>query len=237
MAVEIILPTWPVVLSTALVDSINPCAIGVLVIMIATLLKLSNNRKKMLSIGIIYITTVFLTYLAAGFGLLTFIQKFPGISIYLGWIVGVIVIAMGFIEIKDFFWYGQGFSLQIPKKHAKTIMEKINNLTAGGSIFLGIFVAAVELPCTGGPYLAITTALAKIGLSWKVFWLLVIYNIIFVMPLIVILLLVYFGVDANKIRDWKDSKKKWMRLFAGLLLIGLGVLLILFANGTIALTI
>ena len=73
MAVEIILPTWPVVLSTALVDSINPCAIGVLVIMIATLLKLSNNRKKMLSIGIIYITTVFLTYLAAGFGLLTFI--------------------------------------------------------------------------------------------------------------------------------------------------------------------
>ena len=116
-------------------------------------------------------------------------------------------------------------------------MEKINNLTAGGSIFLGIFVAAVELPCTGGPYLAITTALAKIGLSWKVFWLLVIYNIIFVMPLIVILLLVYFGVDANKIRDWKDNKKKWMRLFAGLLLIGLGVLLILFANGTITLTI
>ncbi|MEK6916639.1 MAG: GAP family protein [Nanoarchaeota archaeon] len=237
MVAEILLPTWPLVVSTALIDSINPCAIGVLVIMIATLLKFSKDKKKMIIIGLIYITSVFLTYLAAGFGLLTFIQKFPGISIYLGWIVGVIVIIMGIIEIKDFFWYGQGFSLHIPKKHAKTIMEKLDNLTIGSSIFLGIFVAAVELPCTGGPYLAITTALAKIGLSWKVFWLLVIYNIIFVMPLLVILFLVYFGMDADKISKWKDDKKKWMRLFAGLLLITLGIILILFANGTISLII
>jgi cytochrome c biogenesis protein CcdA len=231
--VDITLPTWPVVITTALVDSINPCAIGVLVIMITTLLKLSNDKKKMLTIGTIYISTVFLTYLAAGFGLLTFIQKFPGISIYLGWIVGLVVIGMGLIEIKDFFWHGKWISLQIPKKHAKTIMEKINNLTVGGSIFLGIFVAAVELPCTGGPYLAITTALAKIGLSWQVFWLLVVYNFIFVLPLIVIMLMVFFGTNPDKIRSWKDDKKKWMRLFIGLVMIGLGVLLILFANGTI----
>jgi cytochrome c biogenesis protein CcdA len=237
MATELVLPTWPVVVTTALVDSVNPCAIGVLVIMIATLLKLSHNKKRMLGIGSIYIFTVFLTYLAAGFGLLTFIQQFPGISIYLGWIVGVIVIFMGLVEIKDYFAYGKGFSLHIPKKHAKTIMDKINHLTTGGSIFLGIFVAAVELPCTGGPYLAITTALARIGLSWRIFWLLVVYNLIFVMPLIIIMLMVYFGADAEKIKNWKDDKKKWMRLFTGLLLIGLGVLLILFANGTISLSV
>ncbi len=235
--VDITLPTWPVVITTALIDSINPCAIGVLVIMIATLLKLSHDKNKMLKIGLIYISTVFLTYLAAGFGLLTIIQKFPGISIYLGWLVGVIVILMGLIEIKDFFWHGKWISLQIPKKHAKTIMEKMNNLTAGGSIFLGIFVAAVELPCTGGPYLAITTALAKLGMSWSIFWLLVVYNFIFVLPLIVIMLMVYFGTNPDKIRNWKDDKKRWMRLFTGILLIGLGVLLILFANGTISLVI
>ena len=116
-------------------------------------------------------------------------------------------------------------------------MKKINNLTASGSIFLGIFVAAVELPCTGGPYLAITTVLAKLGLSWQVFWMLFVYNIIFVLPLIVILLLVYFGMDADKIRNWKDDKKKWMRLISGIIMIGLGVLLIMFATGTISLTI
>jgi len=231
------LPTWPVVISTGIVDSINPCAIGVLVIMVATLLRLSDDRKKMVRVGVIYISTVFLTYLAAGFGLLTFVQRFPGINYYLGWIVGVIVIIMGLIEIKDYFAYGKGISLQISKKHAKTIMKKINNITASGSIFLGIFVAAVELPCTGGPYLAITTVLAKIGLSWQVFWMLFIYNIIFVLPLLVILLLVYFGMDAEKIRNWKDDKKKWMRLISGIIMVGLGVLLIMFATGTISLTI
>jgi cytochrome c biogenesis protein CcdA len=234
---NIALPTWPVVISTGIVDSINPCAIGVLVIMVATLLRLSENRKKMVHVGVIYISTVFLTYLAAGFGLLTFVQRFPGINYYLGWIVGIIVIIMGLIEIKDYFAYGKGISLQISKKHSKKIMEKINNLTAGSSIFLGIFVAAVELPCTGGPYLAITTVLAKIGLSWQVFWMLFVYNIIFVLPLIIILLLVYFGMDAEKIRNWKDDKKKWMRLFSGLVMIGLGVLLIMFATGTISLTV
>src|SRR3989344_7098014 len=183
MVINVALPTWPVVIITALVDSINPCAIGVLVIMIATLLKHSANRKRMLTIGIIYITAVFLTYLAAGFGLLTFVQRFPGISFYLGWIVGILVIIMGILEIKEYFGNKGGVSLQISGKHANTIMKKIDEISEKGSvfgsIFLGIFVAAVELPCTGGPYLAITTVLAKIGLSWGVFWLLVVYNIIF----------------------------------------------------------
>ena len=147
------------------------------------------------------------------------------------------LIIMGLIEMKDFFAYGKGFSLQIPKKYAKMIMEKINHLTTGGSIFLGVFVAAVELPCTGGPYLAITTVLAKIGLSWSVFWLLFVYNLIFVLPLFVILMMVYFGMDTEKIKKWKDDKKKWMRLFTGIVMIALGILLILFANGTINLTI
>ena len=43
--------TWPVVIVTALVDSINPCAIGVLVLLISTLLTLAKNRFKMLTVG------------------------------------------------------------------------------------------------------------------------------------------------------------------------------------------
>lgn len=232
MADPVALPAMSVVIATALVDSINPCAIGVLVLLIATLLGLSKNKNKMLAVGAIYITAVFVTYLAAGFGLLVFIQKL-NISHQLSWIVGILVIILGLLEIKDFFWYGQGISLRIPAKRAKQIKKYMRHVTIPGSILLGIFVAAVELPCTGGPYLAITTLLAKIGFSWRVFWLLVFYNFIFVLPLIVILFLVYFGVSAKKIKDWKDKQKKWMRLFMGLVMIALGVALILWANGTI----
>ena len=227
------LPTWPVVITTALIDSINPCAIGVLVILIATLLELSDDKKKMLKVGLIYITVIFLTYLAAGFGLLVFIQRL-NIGQPLSFIVGAIVIILGFIEIKDFFWYGKGISLQIPKKHAKKIMKRIKNITLPGSIVLGMLVAAVELPCTGGPYLAITTILARIGISLPVFFMLFVYNFIFVLPLLVILLLVTFGLDVKIVKNWKDDKKKWMRLFMGLIMISLGVLLILWANGIIS---
>lgn len=232
MADPVQLPALSVVLVTALIDSINPCAIGVLVLLIATLLNLSKDRKKMMTVGIIYITAVFVTYLSAGFGLLVIIQQL-NISTQLSWIVGILVILLGLLEIKDFFWYGQGLSLRIPAKRAEQIKKYMKKVSIPGSIFLGIFVAAVELPCTGGPYLAITTLLAKIGFSWQVFWLLVLYNFIFVLPLIIILLLVFFGVKTKSIQKWKDKQKKWMRLFIGLVMIALGVALILWANGTI----
>jgi len=233
MVTEILLPAWTVVFTTALIDSINPCAIGVLVLLITTLLALSKNKNKMLTVGMIYISAVFVTYLAAGFGLLFFIQKL-NIGQQLSWFVGGLVIILGLIEIKDFWWYGQGISLQIPPKRAEQIKKWMDHVTIPGAILLGAFVAAVELPCTGGPYLAITTLLAKLGFSWKIFWLLVVYNFIFVLPLLVILGIVYFGINPNKVKKWKNTQKKWMRLFMGLVMLALGVLLILWANGTIA---
>ncbi len=232
MADPVTLPALSIVIGTALIDSINPCAIGVLILLMATLLGLSKNRKKMLIVGLIYISTVFVTYLSAGFGLLYFIQKL-NLSLTINWIVGILVIVLGLLEIKDFFWYGRGISLRIPAKRAMQIQKYMRNVTIPGSILLGIFVAAVELPCTGGPYLAITLALAQIGLSWDIFWLLVLYNFIFVLPLIIILFLVFFGMSAKKIQKWKNKQKKWMRLFIGIVMILLGIALILMAKGII----
>ncbi len=189
----------------------------------------------MLGVGLIYITAVFLTYLAAGFGLLVAIQKL-GISDILTLIVSILIIILGIIEIKDFWWYGQGISLHIPVQQAKKIEKYAKKVSIPGSIFLGMFVAAVELPCTGGPYLAITSMLAKIGFSLQVFWLLVLYNFIFVLPLLIILFIVYFGVAAKTVQQWKDTQKKWMRLLIGLVMVGLGILLLLWNQGIIGIT-
>lgn len=233
---DIAVPTIPVVLATAAVDSINPCAIGVLVLLISTLLNLADDRKKMLKVGLIYISAVFTSYLAAGYGLLYFIQILD-ISETLTWIVGILVIILGIIEIKDFWWYGKGVSLRIPKKQAKKIHEYVEKVTVPGAVFLGFFVAAVELPCTGGPYLAITTLLARQGFTLEVFWLLMLYNFIFVLPLIIILIIVYFGMQTEKVKQWKEEEKKWMRLWIGIVMILLGVALLLWSYGVIGFTI
>lgn len=221
------------ILVTALVDSINPCAIGVLVLLISTLLMLSENKRKLLLVGAIYVLAVFTTYFLAGLGLLTVIHQLQ-IGEMVGIMVGFLVIFLGFVEIKDFFWYGKGFSLTIPASQIERIKKHAENVTIPGAIILGIIVSAVELPCTGGPYLAIMTILADQP-DWQTVWYLFIYNVIFVLPLMVIVVLAYFGTTALDIRHWKDKYKKWMRLFTGLLMVGLGVLLILFARGDITL--
>jgi cytochrome c biogenesis protein CcdA len=227
------------VLVTALIDSINPCAIGVLVFLCSTLLTLAKNPKKMLFAGIMYVTAVYVTYFLAGIGLLVFIQKL-NISEQVSVLVGGIVIILGFFEIKDFFWYGKGFSLQIAPKRVEQIKRWAKKATIPVIIGLGFLVAAVELPCTGGPYLAITTFLANqvtvnpAYFSQALIYLLF-YNFIFVLPLIVIVLIVYFGRNVEALKAWNEKHKKWMRLATGIIVVALGILLILYARGVISL--
>ncbi len=227
------LPTWGVVLATGLVDSINPCAIGVLILLISSLLVFVNDKKHMLMLGIIYTSAVFVIYFLAGLGLITFLHFIPlSITKYLTLIVSVLIILAGIVEIKDYFWYGRWFSLSIPNHQAEKIPKMAEKTTISGIILLGIFVAAVELPCTGGPYLAITFLLSQI-FNFKALVMLFIYNIIFVLPLIVILLLVYSGVKVAKIQKWKQSNRKYMRLAIGILLIILGIVMAMISSGYI----
>lgn len=233
MGIETQLPTLGLVVGSAAIDSINPCAIGVLILMISVMMGGKKSMGRMLLLGSLYIFAIFLTYLLAGLGLLYFLASIPlFVTEYLSIIVGSLVILFGLVEIKDYFWYGRGFSLAIPVFFAKKIHNMSQNISVPGVIVTGAFVAGVELPCTGAPYLAIITILST-NFNAAAFLLLVLYNIIFVMPLIVILVMVAYGAKLNMIKEWKQESRGIMRLAIGLLLIGLGWLLILIANGTI----
>lgn len=227
------LPTLSVVILSAAIDSINPCAIGVLILMVSVVLGGKGSIKRLMLLGSLYVFSIFVTYLLAGLGLIYLLASVPlFVAEYLALIVGSFVIIAGILEIKDYFWYGQGFSLQIPSYFVKKIHSYFKNVTIPGVIFLGAFIAGVELPCTGAPYLAIITLLS-LNFDFYAFILLVLYNIIFVLPLVIILLLVAAGVRVSKVKRWKQANKGYMRFAIGLMLVGLGWLLILIANGTI----
>ena len=233
MAVEAYLPTVATVIATAAIDSINPCAIGVLILMISVMLAGKQSTKRMLLLGSLYISSVLAVYLLAGIGLTYYFSTLPlALAEYISIAVGVLIILAGLVEIKDFFWYGRWFSLTIPLAFAKKIHNYASKTTIFGVILLGAFVSAVELPCTGAPYLAIITLLSQ-NFDTAAFMLLVLYNIVFVSPLIIILLLVASGVRLHEIKKWKQANRPYMRLLIGLMLVGLGWLLMLIANGTI----
>lgn len=232
--VEATLPTLGAVLVTAAVDSINPCAIGVILLLVATLIK-QERKRDILKIGAVYITTVYITYFVAGIGILHFLVGLPvQIANYITALVALIVILGGLLEVKDFFWYGKGSSLMIPEKYAEKIAEKMDDLTLPAAIGLGVFVAAVELPCTGGPYLAILTVLSQQGINLTAYALMAVYNLIFVMPLIIIMVLAYLGsYKVSEMKQWKHMNRAKMRLAAGLLMVLLGWVLLLLATGIV----
>ncbi|HLC61347.1 MAG TPA: hypothetical protein VJJ52_08040 [Candidatus Nanoarchaeia archaeon] len=232
MAVQAYLPNLGTVIVTALIDSINPCAIGVLILLISMLV-VYKSKSDLLKYGLLYIFFVFITYFLAGLGILYFLTVIPlYLSEYISIAVGLLVVAAGLIEIKDFFWYGRGITLSIPGDKAKKIHKMARKFTLPAMIALGVFVAGVELPCTGGPYLAILVFLSQ-NFNFNALMLLVFYNIIFVMPLIVILFMVYFGLKVQRLKRWKQNNRTYMRFATGIILIFLGWLLILIANGTI----
>ena len=233
MAVEAYLPTLVTIVTTAAIDSINPCAIGVLILMISVMLAGKQSTKRMLLLGGIYVSSVLIVYLLAGLGLMYFFSTLPLVlAEYISITVGVLIILAGIIEIKDYFWYGRWFSLTIPATFAKKIHNYTSKTTVFGVILLGAFVSAVELPCTGAPYLAIITLLSQ-NFDFTAFLMLVLYNIIFVLPLIIILILVASGMKLHEIKKWKQASRPFMRLLIGILLVALGWMLMLIANGTI----
>ncbi|MFH1501242.1 MAG: hypothetical protein ABIE22_04830 [archaeon] len=214
--------TIPAVIVSAFFDSINPCALGVLAVLLIYL-SLIGTRKRMLKSGSIYIATVFVVYFLSGLGLFVFVQSFAISKIVL-YVFAWIAIIGGVINLKDFFWYGKGFSLAIPEK-GKPLIQKYVHLatTVPAIIILGILVSIFEGFCTGIVYIYILALLASSQTFMGAIPWLLLYNFIFVLPLIVMLLLVYFGMSAKSIQDWTQKHKKFMRLGLGLFMVLLGV--------------
>lgn len=221
--------TLGIVLGAAIIDSVNPCAIGVILFLSSALLRVSSKKKLLLYLGGVYIGTVYFVYTLSGLGLIWFQHALisQGFAEIVGVVVGVLVVVLGLIELKEFFWYGQGISLEIAPRYKEKLTKMAENFSLLGVMAIGGFVALVELPCTGGPYLAITALLAK-SFDQQAMIYLLIYNFIFVLPLLIILLLIYFGASTLVMKKWRQEKRKWMNLASGLLMIFLGALLIWF---------
>lgn len=213
--------TLPVVVAAALIDSINPCAIGIMVLLLSYFAIL-KARAKIIIASIVYITSVYITYLLLGLGILSAV-RFTGLTVPFYYVAAAVAITAGIVEIKDYFWYGRWFSFSVPKK-AIAKLEKIARKTTIPLIaLLGVFVMLIELPCTGQAYFAILGLLAAKTSWWTGFLYLLFYNLLFVLPLILIAGLYIYGTTAKVLDRWRKKYRHIVRLLLGLFLIGLGI--------------
>lgn len=218
----------PLVIVTALIDSINPCAISVLLLSIAFLASLKKEKKEILISGTLYIVAVGITYVLIGLGILHILTAF-GRANLMQQVGAWIVIAVGVIGIIGELVPKFPIKLKIPQGAHPVIARVIHVGTYPAALILGALVALFEFPCTGGPYLFILTMLQSNETWLSGLGYLIIYNIIFVLPLVVILLF----AGNTRVLGWyarlKGRDSKGFRITMNVLLILLGILILYLA--------
>jgi cytochrome c-type biogenesis protein len=234
-AMQMYLPqiTLPTVLFAATVDGINPCAFTVLLLFITAMLatfqageqKINAIRARLLSMGGIYIAAIFLTYLSLGIGLLKTVDLFTRqhLPARLGALAAIL---FGLWMLKDFFLPDWGWRLQAPAKIGDLARKMARKATIPALIVGGFLIGLCTVPCSGAVYLGVLSLLALQPTALLGYSYLVLYNIVFVLPLIVILVAASARPTLNRLAHWNLHHKEWVRLVlgGGVALMGLVIL-------------
>ena len=213
--------TIPLVIVAGLIDGINPCAFSVLIFLLVSLMAL-NDKKRMLKVGVVYIAAVFLFYFFSGLGLFAVVQ-ISGISRIFAMIAATVAFVAGAIMIKDALSGGSGSWLVIPESRKGTITRYVKDASIPAAFVLGILVGMFELPCTGGIYLAIISLISQEMTMMAGIPLLLLYNILFIVPLVLILGIIYFGLPPERLEAWRTENRVLVRLGMGIMMILIGV--------------
>jgi len=184
----------PVLFWAALVDAINPCAFAVLILLVATVISAKGKKEGLLS-GLLFSLSVFISYFLMGLGIYKAIGAFNLPQIF-SIVIGGLAVLIGLANLKDFFWYGKVFVMEVPFNWRPKMQAIIKRVTSPlGAMGAGFLVSLFLLPCTSGPYIVILGLLAQKEDLMRSITLLAIYNFIFILPMIVITVGMYFGIE------------------------------------------
>lgn len=215
----------PAVLVTGLVDSVNPCAFAVILLLIAFLFTLRQSRGRILQLGFIYIAMIFIVYFGIGLGLLRAVRlsSDPHFVARAGsWLL----IGLGVINLLEYFFPKFPIKLHMPSIAGDRTQALIKKATVPTTIAAGFLVGLCTFPCSGGIYVSIITLLnAKTTMSWGLVYLFL-YNLVFVLPLVIILLSLGNRLIAKRWAGWEREHSLKIRLWYGLVMVAMGAIML-----------
>lgn len=221
----------PLLTVAALTNGLNPCGVGMMITFLGYLLVFggkSKDKKWILKIGAIYIGAVFVTYLLTGllfYGMAYYIQRWWLASVF-KYIVGIALMVAGLIQLKDVFFPDSPIHLRMSMKGFEKITKMMAGASFGVTVLVGFLTTVFSTPCMLPLYVGTTAMIARSGLSMvKVFGFFLYYNLIFILPLIVILFVMAGGKQIVDMKEWEHKYSKWMRFVLGtaLVLVGLWI--------------
>lgn len=216
----------PLVGVSALLDSINPCAFSIILLTIAFLFSIGKLRSGILKIGGAYIIGIFLVYMAIGLGILQTLHIF-NTPHFMAKVGAILLVVLGGINLVNEFFPSFPVKLRIPQSAHSKIAELMERASLPTAFLLGVLVGLCEFPCTGGPYLLVLGLLHDQGTYLSGFGYLLLYNIIFVAPLLIVLFIASDKALLEKVQIWRKSEIKHVRLWSGIAMVVLGIIIFL----------
>ncbi len=226
--------TIPAVVGAAIVDAINPCAFAVLILLTSTVLA-TGKKKHALYAGFTFTTAIYLSYFFMGLGLFSALQA-AGLTRTFYIIITILAFLVGLFNLKDYFWYGKGFLMEVPLSWRPKMKKIIRSVTSiPGAFVIGIIVSLFLLPCTSGPYIIILGLLAQSATKLAGIFYLLLYNLIFISPMIAITLIVYKGISTTeRLERLRQGKLKLLHLIAGIIILLIAIaMLVTILTGTV----
>jgi len=224
-----------------LLDGINPCAFTTIVFFISLLAHRGKSKREVLIVGFFFTTAVFTAYLLLGLGILKTLQRlsvYASLSTALYYIAAVAAIILGGYSAYDGLIYlktqnSKSIKLQLPakiKRKIHAVMSKnlnIHNL-AIAALLIGFIVSALESICTGQIYLPTIAFMTKdANLRLYAFSYLILYNLMFILPLALVFALAYFGVRSERFAKFSEKNVAVTKFLTAILFLGLGISLLL----------
>ena len=227
------------VVGAGLLDGVNPCAFATMIFLVSYLTIRKRARRELLLTGIAFTAGVFLAYLGIGVGLFRLLDRLPALQAVGRWIylvTAALCLLLAWGSLGDYRKAKQGrlkeMTLKLPDRLTKVNRKLIREgVSAHGfvlsSFALGMAVSLIELACTGQVYLpTIVFVLGVPGLRTRATLALVLYNLMFVLPLVVVFLLVYWGTTSQQLVAWMKRRTAGVKLATGVLFLLLSAWLI-----------
>ncbi len=227
------------ILLAGLIDGINPCAIATMIFLVSFLATKKRSRKEILTVGLCFTIAVFLTYLLLGIGafrVITALDQYRWLSKGIRWTAVGFAGVVGIFSFVDAFRYRktgktEDIRLQLPKAIKLRIHKVISGNLSGtqmatGAIVTGFLVTLLEAVCTGQVYLPTIVLMTKQeGLRFVGWLYLVFYNFLFVVPLLIVMVLAYFGMKWDRLAKVTQKNLVMIKILFGVVLIGLAAFL------------
>lgn len=215
----------PLVVFSALLDSVHPCSFSILLITIAFLFSLQTLRSRILQIGGLYIAGIFAAYFTIGIGLLKVLHIF-NTPHFMGKLGAGMLIFFGLWNLITALFPKFPLRLKVPDAAHHAIGKLINVVSLPATFTLGLLVGLCQFPCMGGPYLMTIGLLHDQATYFRGFGYLLLYNIILVIPLVATLWIAANPLLLDKIKEWRKTQMRDVHLWAGIAMVVIGVLVL-----------